>query len=192
MAFAAAALPYLQYAGMAMSAYSSLKGGQANQAAYNAQGQVAENNAKLAEMQAVDAERRGRVAASNQGIRTNQLKGTQRATMAANGVDLSVGSAQEILNDTDYFGGIDRAAILDSAAREAWGYRTQGANYQTNAGLLRSRADGESPWMSAGTSLLTSAGKVASTWYGGGSAGASSFSSSPMSNLLYSNGSLGD
>jgi hypothetical protein len=157
----------LQGAGAGASAYGAYSSSQASKAAYNAQAQIAENNAQLAEWQAEDATARGSVAASDQGLKTNQLKGTQRARMAANGVDLGVGSAQQILTDTDYFGAIDRARIVDNAAREAWGYRSQGTNFDSNANLLRQRAAAESPFLSAGTSLLTSAGKVSSNWYQG-------------------------
>jgi transposase InsO family protein len=156
--------------GAGMSAYGAYNSSQQTKNAYNAQGQVAENNAKIAEWQAQDAVRRGDVAASRQGIRTNQVKGAQRAALAANGVDLGVGTALNIVSDTDYFGQVDRATILDTAAREAWGYRTQGANYDANASLLRSRADAESPLMAGATSFLTSATKVAGTWYKTGGA----------------------
>lgn len=150
---------------MGVSAAGAYGQSQANKASANAQAQVAENNATLAEYQARDAERRGSIAAQNVGYRTNQLAGSQRTAMAANGVDLGYGSALEILSDTEYFGQVDRATTVDNAAREAWGYRTQGANYSADASLLRGRADAESPFLAAGTSLLTSAGKVSSTWF---------------------------
>lgn len=159
----------LQGFGAGMSAVSAYGTSRANKAAYNAQAQVDANNAVLTEYQAVDAERRGAVAAQNVGYRANQIKGGQRAALAANGVDLGYGSALEILSDTDYFGEIDRATTVDNAAREAWGYRTQGANFRGDADLLRQRAAAESPFLAAGTSLLGSAGRVASNWYGSGS-----------------------
>lgn len=158
----------LQGLGAGMTAASAYSSSQASKAAYNAQAQVDQNNARLAEYQAQDAERRGAVAAQNVGYRTNQVKGTQRAALAANGVDLGYGSALELLSDTDYFGSVDRATTVDNAAREAWGYRTQGANYTSDASLLRQRASAESPFLSAGTSLLGSAGRVASGWYSPG------------------------
>lgn len=165
------ALIAMQLAGAGMQAVSAYGSSQASKAAYNAQAQIAENNAQLAKWQAEDAIARGEVAATDQGMKTAQLKGTQRARLADSGVDLGVGSAVQILTDTDYFGQIDRARITDSAAREAWGYRTQGADYQANASLLRGRAAAESPFLAASTSLLSSAGRVASSWYGNGAGG---------------------
>lgn len=168
MAFMAAAAPYLQYAGMAMSAVSAFKGSQASKDAYGAQADTSARNAQVAEWQAQDAERRGSVAAMSQRMKTNQLKGTQRARLAANGVDLGQGSALEILADTDYFGEVDAGTIQDNAAREAWAIRQQAAGFTAESTLLRNRSDSETPWLAAGTSLLTSAGKVAGSWYPGG------------------------
>lgn len=154
--------------GLALSAYGTYQGSQANKAAFGAQAQVAANNKIIADYQAGQALERGERAASDAGIRKNQLKGQQRARLAANGVDLGVGSAQEILTDTDYFGEIDQQRIRDNAAREAWGYRTQGANFGADASLMRSRADGEKPMLAAGTTLLTGASRVAGDWYSSG------------------------
>lgn len=165
MAFAAAALPYMQYAGMAMSAVGAMQNSQGTKAAYGAQAQVARNNATLAGWQAEDAIRRGGRSASLSRSKTNQMKGTQRARLAANGVDLGVGSALQILTDTDHFGEIDATTITDNAAREAWAIRSQATNFSNEAGLLQARSDNERPWMAAGTSLLTSAGRVAGNWY---------------------------
>lgn len=145
-----------------MGAYNSSVGAKN---AYNAQAQVAANNATIANWQAGDAIARGQKNAAQVGIRTNQLAGDQRAALAANGVDLSVGSAVHIQEDTDYFGKIDANQVVDNAAREAWGYRTQADNFTGNAAMLRARADAESPWLAAGSSLLGSATRVAGSWY---------------------------
>lgn len=155
----------LQYGGSALAAVSAYNASVASRAAYNAQAQIASNNAQLALDQSADAIRRGQVAASNEGIKTNQVKGAQRAAMAANGVDLGVGSAQNILTDTDYYGQIDKNTIIDNAAREAWGYRVQMTNFTNNADLLRTRAENENPFMAGATSLLTNAGRVSNSWY---------------------------
>lgn len=162
-------MAWIALVGMAVQAVSSYQSSQANKAAANAQAQVQANNAQMAEYQAEDAIARGDQAAQAQGMRTNRLKGTQRAALASNGVDLGVGSALQIQTDTDYFGQVDKTTITDNAAREAWGYRAQGANFDANASILRGRANAESPWLAAGTSLLGSATKVASSWYGAGS-----------------------
>lgn len=160
-----AAAPALQLAGAglgAVSAYSNSK------SAYKAQAQVAQNNAIIAGWQADDALARGDRQATEVGRKTRQLKGRQRAAMAANGVDLGTGSALEILTDTDYFGAIDANATRDNASKEAWAIRNQAQGFTYEAGMAKARAGAESPLLSAGTSLLTSAGRVADRWYRAG------------------------
>lgn len=146
----------------AMGAYTQAKN---QQAALQAEAQVQMNNATIAGWQADDAIARGEVAAARQMIKGGQVKGAQRAAMSANGVDLSVGSAQNILNDTDYLTSVDAATLRDNAAREAWGYRQQARSYVDRANAARSGSASVSPWLAAGTSLLTSATSVASRWY---------------------------
>lgn len=155
----------LRGVGTAASAYGAYSNAQGSKAAYNAQGQIAENNATISGWQADDALRRGAREASRSRMKTNQLKGTQRAALAANGVDLGVGSALNILTDTDQFGDIDASTITDNAAREAWALRNQASNFQGEASLMRSVAGMQSPMLAAGTSMLTSAGKVRRDWY---------------------------
>lgn len=156
---------FLQLGGTALSATSAVNNSRGARTAYNAQGQVAQNNAQISEWQAQDALSRGDRAVYTQRLKTKQLKGTQRARMAASGVDLGVGSAAEILSDTDYFGEVDAATLHDNAAKEAWALRNQASNFTGEAALMRSRAAAESPLMAGATSLLSSAGRVAGNWY---------------------------
>jgi hypothetical protein len=165
MAFMSAALPYLQTAGAAMSAVSAFQQSKGAKDAYGIQSQIAGNNATIAGWQAQDALARGEREASRVRMRGNQMKGRQRAALAASGVDLGTGSALEILTDTDFFTDVDASTIKDNAAREAWAIRNQAANFNYESELLGLRSDRENPWMAAGTSLLTSAGKVAGSWY---------------------------
>lgn len=146
----------------AMSAYSQAKN---QQAALQAQSQVALDNEQLATWGAQDAVRRGEDAANTVKLRGAQVKGQQRAAMAANNIDLSVGSAQNILNDTDYISAVDASTLQANAAREAWGYKQQARQYRQQAGAARAAAAEISPWLAAGTSLLGSATRVASRWY---------------------------
>lgn len=152
-------------AGMGMQAVGAANNSKASRTAYEAQSQVNRNNAQIAEWQAEDATTRGQQSASRVRQKYSQLKGTQRATMAANGVDLGVGSALNILTDTDQFKDIDANTTLDNAAKEAWALRNQVAGYTAEADLLQARADAESPAWAAASSLLSSGGKVAQSWY---------------------------
>jgi len=146
---------------------------QASKDAANYQASVSANNAQIAEWQAENAEQQGVDAEAKSRLQTAQLKGTQRATLAANGVALGEGSALDILTGTDYLGEQDALTIRDNAARQAWGYRTQGQSYADNSNLLSSQASDISPSNAAGTSLLTSAAR----YYGASGMGKTATSS---------------
>ncbi len=151
--------------GVGMQTVGSYNQSKATKAAYTYQGQVNENNAKIAQWQAQDALQRGATAEQRQRMSTAQLRGSQRARLAANGVALDEGSPLNILQDTDYMGEVDALTIRDNAAKEAWGYRNQAAGYGSDAAMLRSRASAENPMFAGATSLLTGAGSVADAWY---------------------------
>lgn len=163
---------------MAMSAYGAYSGAQ--QAKYQAEyeSDVARNNAKMAEYAAADAERRGgqEVEASNR--RARELRGEQEARLAANGLDLSSGSALGLLQDTDYLMAQDAATIRTNARREAWGYQVEKSNQLASAANYKAAAKNTKPWQAAAGSLLGSAsqvymaGKMDGYWGGKGSSGA--------------------
>lgn len=159
------AAPVMQATGAVLGATTAYGNSKAAKGAAQANARIQDLNAQMAEWQAADAIKRGDRAAGVSRMRTRQFKGGQRAAMAANGVDLSFGSALDILNDTDQFGEIDAETIRDNAAREAWALRQQAAGLSVDATMYRARAAGESPLMAASTSLLTSAGRVADRWY---------------------------
>lgn len=136
-----------------------------DRAAYNIQAAATSTNAALERAAAADALRRGQTAVINSELKTRQLKGQQVAEFAARGISLSEGTPLNILSDTDLMGANDANVLALNAAKEAWGYDVRAGNDEANARLLRSRADMESPKRAAITSLLTSAGSVASKWY---------------------------
>tara|TARA_Y100000034_G_scaffold110909_1_gene143469 strand:- start:884 stop:1417 length:534 start_codon:yes stop_codon:yes gene_type:complete len=152
-------------AGTVAGAYGAYNQSKASKASLEYQASVARNNAEYSESQARDAIRRGQVAENDVRRRTAQLRGSQRARLAANGIDLGEGSALNILLDTDYFGELDALNVRDNSNREAAALRTQGSNQIGNANLLDARAGMESPIGAALPTLLTGAGAVANSWY---------------------------
>ena len=137
--------------------------GQRAVADYNAG--IAENNARLAELQAQDSVTRGRESESDLYRQAGQLMGRQRAATAANGVSLNEGSPAAIEASTRYMRDVDLATLRNNAARSAWGYNVQAGNYRAQGKAYRAGADAVSPTGSAATSLLGSASGVASKWY---------------------------
>lgn len=148
------------FSGAGAQALGAASNTQGARTAYRMQSQVNANNAQIAQWQAEDALLRGKRAASASRMKSNQLKGTQRARLAANGVDLGQGSALEILADTDFFGDMDADTIENNTAKEAWALRNQASNFRSESELMRYRARRENPFAAAGTSLLTSTGRM--------------------------------
>ena len=155
----------LQGAGAINSAMAAGDSTQAQKNAYNYQAAVASNNAKIAEWQAQDALRLSAHSAEGVSLNTGQLKSRQIAGMAANGIDLSVGSPLDILTSTDVMGQRDFNATIDSGKKQAWGFRNQATNYLSNAAADRSVANSLSPGYATFSSVLTGASNVASNWY---------------------------
>ena len=137
---------------------------------YNAQ--VANNNAITASQQRSSALQQGDLEAQNAMRKQASIIGDQRAQMSANGIDLTQGSAQDILASTKFLGGIDVNTIQSNAARQAWGYSVQGMNDKSAANLETWRANSINPsqigGMAAGTSILSSIGSAATSYAAGG------------------------
>lgn len=180
-------------AGMASSAigaYSSAKGQQSQMQYQAAMGKInaamAESDASLLELNASISDTQAKMAIAsgqreeqNLRLKSGQLKGRQRASLAAGGVDLGVGSAAKVLATTDYMTEVDAGEIRANAARAAFGYkvqqtnqkfaamsaRAQGVTYQAGSAFASASASGISPMGAVTTSLLGSAGSVATSVY---------------------------
>lgn len=112
-------------------------------------------NARMAEFQATEAISRGdREAAKaiRRGYRESaiarrvgrQTAGSQKAALAAQGIDVGSGSAADILQETAIFSELDQIEIQKNASldaltiknnawREAWGLKTQASAYESEA-----------------------------------------------------------
>lgn len=110
-------------------------------AAADAQGQyegaILDQNANVSDQQAADAIARGKEAASRRGVDVRSDVGSSRASMAAQGLDLGVGSAAQIPGEIKAVGALDQLTIQNNARREAWGFTTQGVNERNQANLAR-------------------------------------------------------
>jgi len=138
---------------------------QGQKAMHGYQAQVAANNAKVAEWQAQDAQRRGEQEAREARRRGAQIAGRQRSTMAARGLDLAYGNPADILDDTAYFSMVDQQTARANAAKEAWGHRTQKGYLLGEAAAQRQAGRNVRPGMQAGLTLLGGAAQVADRWY---------------------------
>lgn len=97
-----------------------------NQAAkYNAAVDV--QNAKLANTQAQNANAMGSYEADQARIRGNLQRGAQIAAFAANNVDVTTGSAADILGDTAMVTAANERQARINAAQRAYGFQVQSA-----------------------------------------------------------------
>lgn len=153
---------------MAASAIFSASGamtqaeGQKNQANYASL--VGANNAKIAEWQAQSVEEKGVREGETVGRNQAKVRAAQKANLAANGLDLSQGSAAATLAQTDYFGLEDQRTVAQNASDQAWGVRRKRDDYTTEANMQKAKADSVNPFMAGATSLLGSAANVADKW----------------------------
>ncbi len=104
---------------------------------------VADRNAQMERQSAADALERGRVEDARYQKQLTQRMGAQRAALAANGIDLSFGSAADFLTDTAVVGQEDSATIRENAMRETRGFEISASNYAGKASAARSRATGQ-------------------------------------------------
>lgn len=149
--------------GLAGSVFGSFYSAKSQKIQARLQADLAEHNARMAEMGARQALFAGQRQAAARSLQAGQLLSAQKAAQAASGVDLSVGSAAEVRAGTELFKEADVNQIEANALMQAWGYRTQAADYRAQAGMAKSSAP--SPALAAASTLLTGAGSVADSWY---------------------------
>jgi hypothetical protein len=160
---------------------------QSNVASLNAEHAkfVGDTNARIAELGAQSVLYQGERQVGALTMRAGNLKSAQRATMAANGIDLGSGNAAEVQASTEIMKEVDKTALEANAVRSAWGYRMQGTeaqnnanqqalNYETSAefGSVAARNTNApqrgvdtSVFGAGASSLMSSAGTVAKSWY---------------------------
>jgi hypothetical protein len=108
----------MQVGGSVFSAIIAAKTG-----AYNSA--MAEYDAKQLDDMAATAIANGETEASRVGTQGRQLAGAQRAALAANGVDVSYGTAADIQKDTMDMTGRDMKTVRLNAMAEARGIRAK-------------------------------------------------------------------
>lgn len=122
---------------------------------------IDEQNAGLADRAAQDAIERGALAENRTRQGTRRAISSQRAALAASGVDINDGSAADLQGDTAYNGELDAITQRNNARREAFGYQVEAVNMRQRAALTRqATANAASSARMAGYStLLTAAGQ---------------------------------
>jgi len=99
-----------------------------------------ETNARFASMQANEVIKQGNVLAQQNDTKIKKLLGSQRARLAAQGIELDSGSAAEVQEVTRELGQLDSANIRNNAWRQAFGFKQQALQDRFNARAARSNA----------------------------------------------------
>lgn len=100
----------------------------------------ADRNAILSEYAAKDAEQRGAAEAAQITMKGTQTIGSARVAQAASGIELDSPVAQNAISTTRAYSALDALTTKSNAAREAYGYRTEGLQYKEQAKQLRKKS----------------------------------------------------
>lgn len=117
-----------------------------------------EQNAKLMEFRGKEATKQGEKDAQQRAMQTKKLMGRQRAVAAAQGIEVSDGSAMDIQQETAGMGALDIVTIRNNAWKQAWGYQAEGQNLRSSANMTRLAGK-----YNARTTLLTGGMKAATS-----------------------------
>lgn len=130
--------------GFAFQAVNSLGGAYVQSKAMRAQGRyeqdAANTNAQSLDYQAEDTVKAGEAAASRKQQQVTQVQGSQKAVLAANGVDVNSEGARNALDETAVVGEADIAQIKTNAWREAYGLKSEATNLRTQGAVAANTA----------------------------------------------------
>lgn len=153
-----------------MGIVGSVQQGKATQAQYNYQAEVNKRNAEVAQQNADQKRQEGIEESRMQRIKTLQRIGAQQAAMAANGIDISSGTALDTVEDTAAMGELDALTTRYNAETQAQAYENQANNFSNQANLdvfAGANAYQASKINAIGIAGqgMAQAGSVASNWY---------------------------
>lgn len=155
----------LQVGGAVIAAIGAVSSALSTRLALKGAAEIAEINAGMAERAAQQEMSRGQDLVAQVTARAGQVKSAQRVAMAANGIDLGDGTAAEVLTGTDLIKEHDMQTIQANAVRAAWGHRVNATSLTNQARTSRAGAESVSPLTAGTSSLLSSAGQIAGSWY---------------------------
>jgi hypothetical protein len=171
--------PVMSLVGMANSAIGAYYGAKSTQLklesqklSYEFQQDIAEINSGMIELQAQQIMRAGRNASMRSTLAAGKTKSAGRASMAARGIQLGVGSTQEVEATTDLIKEIDKNTIDSNTIRAAEAERMRKVGMDASATIAginafgaQASAAGISPFSAATSSLLQGGSAFANSWY---------------------------
>ncbi len=161
--------PFLMVGGMLLNAYGTYTEAKAAKEANKVNQRLADFNANVLEWQAEDAIKRGEWSETQYRKQARQMIGSQRAALAAQGVDVNDldSTAMQIQEDTRQLSEMDALQIRMNAFNEAAGFKVQAVNARLGAELDQMATDAQ-----IRQTLISGAGTALSQAYGFATAGA--------------------
>ena len=117
--------------------FGAYQQGKATEKQYEYQAKVEEENAKIAQQNANVQRQQGIEEARLQRLKTASVIGSQKAAMAANGVDITQGTAVDVVSDTAAMGELDALQTQYNYEMKAMGYEAEANNFLNQANLDR-------------------------------------------------------
>ena len=139
-----------QIAGIGLGVVGAVVSSRAAKASAEYDAQVSRNNAIIAEQNAEDARKRGKIEADEQRKRVNQTVGATRASLAANGLLIDDGTGTTsagLLSDVRDAGELDILTIKHNSELEARRYELQANSARNTAGGLSLKAKSYNPFL---------------------------------------------
>lgn len=134
-------IPALTIASAAVSAGGQIMGGIAAKQQGHYEQAIANQNSTLAEGQARDSIDNTKLEAQRRYREGAQLQGQQTAAMAANGIDLSFGSAGQTAQDTAMITGEDVGQIYKAGNERTKGFEINAFNYRAQGQAARAKGN---------------------------------------------------
>ena len=141
-----------------IQAFGSIGVTKHNNAIAQSQANISRLNAQMMERQAQASLRSAEKSIVSKTMQAGQVKASQRAALAANGIAVGVGSAAELQASTDIIKEIDKNQIKANATAEAWGYRQKAVGYEGEA--LMHLASKQNASLNFGSTLLAGATQI--------------------------------
>lgn len=153
-------------AGAAVSAQAAMQNANAQAASAKFQSQVAAGNQQTALQNAAFAAASGEQQAAVQEQKTRAQIGAIEASQGSSGVDVNSTTATNVRTSQGELGKLDAETIRSNAARQAYGYETQGNNFGNSSSADVSQAQNAETAgdFSAGAGLLSGAGNAAANY----------------------------
>lgn len=153
-----------------MGVVSSVQQGKAAQAQMNYQAEINRRNAAKAQANADDKRQEGIEESRMQRLKTLQKVGAQQAALAANGVDVSEGTALDIIEDTAAMGELDALTTRYNYEKQALAFESQADNFNNQANLdifagQNAYSSGITNAVASGVNGLGNIASVSSKWY---------------------------